>query len=66
MKVDQFKLVKEFDCGMKAFSNGYGDAVAFFVKLPGTDLHFKASPWTKFEGKTLVEIADYMYEGGES
>ena len=67
MTVDHLDLVKEFDDGIKAFSSTCGTRVSLFAELPERDgNYFKISHWTSVKGKTLVEIADYIYNGGAS
>lgn len=63
MKVDHLELVKEFDCGLKAFSSVCGRRVSLFAEACEQDgNYFKVSHWTELEGKTPVEIADYIYD----
>ena len=57
---EDITLVKDFGGGMKAFANASGSAVAIFADMDEGDF-FKVSGWTKHPTKSLVEIADSLY-----
>ena len=54
------EFVKEFPCGMLAYSNGRG-SVALFAPVNEDNALFQVNDWTKHATKSLTGIADTMY-----